>query len=42
MRAVDDSGQVMFEMDDYLNVTRDFNMRDGYRAVITNVFVLEM
>ncbi len=42
VRAVDGSGQVMFEMDDYLDVTRDFNMRQGYRAVITNVFVLDM
>ena len=42
VRAVDASGRVMFELDDYLDVSRDFNMRNGYRAVITNVFLLDM
>jgi hypothetical protein len=42
VRAVDGSGRVAFELDDYLDVSKDFNMRDGYRAVITNVFLLDM
>lgn len=42
VRAVDGSGRVMFDLDGYLDVTKDFRMRAGYRAAITNVFVLEM
>ncbi len=35
-------GQHRFELDGFLDVTKSFGMRAGYRAIITNVFVLDI
>jgi len=39
---VDSSGKQITRLDDYLDVSRAFNMRRGYRAILMHVFVLDM
>jgi hypothetical protein len=39
---VDRNGRQIAPLDDYLDVSSSFKMRKGYRAIITNVFVLDM
>jgi hypothetical protein len=35
-------GRQRFDLDGFLDVTKSFKMRKGYRAIITNVFVLDI
>ncbi len=39
---VDSKGKQIARLDDYLDVSRAFNMRRGYRAILMHVFVLDM
>lgn len=39
---VDSNGKQIARLDDYLDVSRAFNMRKGYRAILMHVFVLDM
>ena len=40
--VVDKSGKKILALDDYLDVSNGFNLRKGYIAVITGVFVLDI
>lgn len=39
---IDSKGKQITRLDDYLDVSRAFNMRRGYRAILMHVFVLDM
>ena len=39
---VDNNGRQIARLDDFLDVSGSFNMRQGYRAILMHVFVLDM
>lgn len=39
---VDRNGRQIAPLDDYMDVSSGFNLRKGYRAIVTDVFVLDM
>ncbi len=39
---VDSNGRQIARLDDFLDVSNSFNMRQGYRAILMHVFVLDM
>lgn len=39
---IDSSGKQIARLDDYLDVSRSFNLRQGFRAILMHVFVLDM